>query len=188
MEYTIDEYKRSFGKVFTSYDEHKYIQSKPTDKYIFLKCAIFRTGCKGSSRINRETNLITPLRDHNHTVNDYMSEIFKLKSNCKSTAKSSQSNLRKVFDDTTRTDPHTCDISFPECASSMYRARRKIQPKIPLTADEFCEMLPTTPYGQFFKIQVTCGEHTAVHGWVQFLNGLEIYVENPNPIQNWNGT
>ena len=26
------------------------------------------------------------------------------------------------------------------------------------------------------------------HGWVQFLNGLEIYVENPNPIQNWNGT
>ena len=23
-------------------------------------------------------------------------------------------------------------------------------------------MLPTTPYGQFFKIQVTCGEHTAV--------------------------
>ena len=34
--------------------------------------------------------------------------------------------------------------------------------RFPLTADEFCEMLPTTPYGQFFKIQVTCGEHTAV--------------------------
>ena len=95
MEYTIDEYKRSFGKVFTSYDEHKYIQSKPTDKYIFLECAIFRTGCKGTRRINRETNLITPLRDLNHTVNDYMSDIFKPKSKCKSTAKSSQSTSGK---------------------------------------------------------------------------------------------
>ena len=81
MEYTIDEYKRSFGKIFTSYYEHKYIQSKPTDKYIFLKCAIFRTGCKGTRRIKRETNLITPLRDLNHTVNDYMSDIFNLNLN-----------------------------------------------------------------------------------------------------------
>ena len=91
-----------------------------------------------------------------------MTEVFKLKSKCKSSAKSSQTNLRKVFDDATRTDPYSCDISFPECESSMYRARRKIQPKIPLTADEFSEMLSTTPYGEYFKIHVTCGEETGV--------------------------
>ena len=162
MDYIIEEYKRSFGKVFTSVDGNKYIQSKHTEKYIFLKCAIFRTGCKGTCRINRETNLVTPLREHNHTVNEYMTEVFKLKSKCKSSAKSSQTNLRKVFDDATRTDPHSCDISFPECESSMYRARRKIQTKIPLTADEFSEMLSTTPYGEYFKIHVTCCEETGV--------------------------
>ena len=118
MECTIEEYKRSFCRVFTTFDGNKYIQSKPTEKYIFLKCAIFRTCCKGTSRINRVTNLMTPLREHNHTVGDYMSEIFKLKTKCKSSAKSSQTNLRKVFDDTTRTDPHSCDISFPERKSS----------------------------------------------------------------------
>ena len=56
-------------------------------------------------------------------------------------AKYSQNNLREVFDDITRNDPNAADISFVECESLMYRARRTLQPKIPLTAPEFCDML-----------------------------------------------
>ena len=52
--------------------------------------------------------------------------------------------LREVFDDVTRNDLCAREISFAECESSMYRARRKTQPKIPLTVSEFVDMLSTT--------------------------------------------
>ena len=53
-------------------------------------------------------------------------------------------------------------ISFPECESSMYRARRKTQPKVPLTPSEFVDMLPTTSFGVHFKFSVRIGEQTGV--------------------------
>ena len=66
-----------------------------------------------------------------------------------------------VFDDVTRRDPGACHISFPECESSMYRARRMIQPKIPLTANEFIDMLPTTQYMEYFKFAARSGDQIA---------------------------
>ena len=41
MDYIIEEYKRSFGKVFTSVDGNKYIQSKHKEKYISLNALFF---------------------------------------------------------------------------------------------------------------------------------------------------
>ena len=100
MEYTLQEYKRREGKVFTTSDGHKYTRSKITEKYLYLKCAIFRqSGCKGTNRLNRETDLITPLTQHHHNNEDYQSNIFDLKTKCKILAKHTQTNLRKVFDD-----------------------------------------------------------------------------------------
>ena len=64
------------------------------------------------SKLNRETNLITPLKGHNHLVDEYKSEVYSLKTKCKTFAKNSQSNLRKVFDDATRDSPFACQISF----------------------------------------------------------------------------
>ena len=43
-----------------------------------------------------------------------------------------------------------------------YHARRMLQPKIPPTASEFCAMLPTTAFGDYYKFSVTCGNQTAV--------------------------
>ena len=102
MEYTLIPYKRLVGKVYTTSDRHKFINSKITEKYIYLKCAIFRTGCKGTGRLNRVTDLITPLSQHNHNTKKYISDVFDLKTKCKKTAMHSQTNLRHVFDDTTR--------------------------------------------------------------------------------------
>ena len=129
----------------------------------YLKCELFRThGCKGTGRSNRETDLITPLNQHNHPVEDYQTKVFELKTKCKNSAISTQINIRKVFDDTTRMDPSACNISFRECESSMYRARRTIEPKIPLTAIEFSDMLSTTSFGDHHKFTVRCGEQTGV--------------------------
>ena len=163
MEYTLQEYKRREGKVFTTSDGHKYTRSKITEKYIYLKCALFRqSGCKGTSRLNRETDLITPLTQHHHSNEDYQSNIFDLKTKCKILAKHTQTNLRKVFDDATRTDPSAHDISFAECEAAMYRARKTLQPKIPQSAYEFSEMLSSTHLGIYNKFNVTCGGQTGV--------------------------
>ena len=57
---------------------------------------------KERGKLNCETHLITPLKGHNHDVAEYKSEVYDLKTKCKTIAKNSQTNLRKVFDDTTR--------------------------------------------------------------------------------------
>ena len=74
----------------------------------------------------------------------------------------SQKNFRHVFDDTTRGYPSAREFTFPECESAMYRARRRLQPKIPSDAVEFCEMLPTACLGKYYQGSVTCGTNTAV--------------------------
>ena len=49
MEHILNEYKRREGKVFPTSDEHKYIRSKITEKYFYLKCSLFKqNNCKGT--------------------------------------------------------------------------------------------------------------------------------------------
>ena len=162
MEYTVDEYKRSVGRVLTTQNGNKYIKSKITGNLMYLRCVLFRDGCKGTSKLNLETNLITSIHSHNHNVEKYKTEVYELKSKCKTMARKSQTSLRRVFDDVTRHDPCASDVSFNECESSLYRARRKLHPKIPLSAPEFVEMLPTTTLGKYYKYSVTRSEQTAV--------------------------
>ena len=87
MVFITDEYKRSVGKVFTTSDGNKYIQSKLKGNYIYLRCVLFRNTCKGTSKLNRETNLITNLKGHNHDVDEYKSVVYSLKTKCKTLAK-----------------------------------------------------------------------------------------------------
>ena len=153
MEYTLEEYKRCGANVFSTVDGHKYVRSKISGEYIYLKCSLFRGTCRGTGRLNKQTNLVTPLREHNHQLEDYKTNNYHLKTKCKTLAKHSQNNLRKVFDDATRTT---------ECESAMYRSRRKLHPKIPLTTSEFCGMLPATTLGEFDQCSVTSGVDTGV--------------------------
>ena len=99
-----------------------------------LKCAIIRLGCKGTARLNRGTNLITHQFQHDHSVEEYKSDVHDLKTKCETVAMHSQDNPRQVFNETTRSDPRAFNVSFTECESAMDRASRKLQPKIPLVA------------------------------------------------------
>ena len=74
-------------------------------------------GCKGTCRINLETDIFTPLNQHEY----YNNNVYELKTKCKNNAKNIQTNIRELFDDTTRMDPHPCEISFRECESAIYR-------------------------------------------------------------------
>ena len=178
MEFTIQEYKRSLGKVVTTPDGYNYVHSKITEDCIYLKCSLFRCGCKGTSKLNRSRNLVTPTNSHNHSVDDYKAGVYQLKTRCKTLAKHSQTNLREVFDDATRNDPHAADISFVECESVMYRARRTLQPKIPSSAAEFCEMLATSTFKDYYKFSVTQGIQTAVIFYSDEMITLLIEAEN----------
>ena len=108
---------------------------------------------QSTGKLNRESNIIFPLNPHNHNVDEYKSDIHELKNKCKKVAKDSQSNLRKIFDDTTRTDPSACDVSFTEIESSMYQARRILQPKFLqncrilryVARNKFWQLLPIFP-------------------------------------------
>ena len=145
------------GKVITTADGHNYVHSKMTDDYIYLKCGIFRTDCKETCKLNRIRSLITPMKQYNHSVEDYKADSFRLKTKCKTIAGQFQTNLRKVFDDATRNEPCAADISFVECESSMYRARRTLQPKTTLTANKFFDMLMTSTFADNLKFSVTRG-------------------------------
>ena len=148
MEYTLGSYVGTGGKIFTSSDGFKYLKYKVKETREYLRCVLWKKGCKGTGKLNLESELIHPCSFHNHNIDEYETEVYDLKNRCKTIARNSQGSLRKLFDDETRTDPFASRISFNECESSMYRSRRKTQPKIPLSAEEFSEMLPGSTYGK----------------------------------------
>ena len=83
---------------------------------------------------------------HNHEVLEYKTEVHQLKTKCKTFAKQVQSSsLRQVFDDVTRNNPCARDITFVECESAMYRARKTVQPNVPQSVIEFIDLLVSTP-------------------------------------------
>ena len=163
MEYKIEEYRRKGGKIASTPDGYKYfLNSRPTSTYIYLKCVLFRKACKGSAKLIPEVNLIFPKTEHNHNVEEYKAEVFALKAKCRKRASSSKDNLREIFNNVTRTDPSAHQITFKECESLMYRARCDSQPRLPKSAVEFCEMLPTTNFAANLKATIKLDERIAI--------------------------
>ena len=162
MDYTITHYKQNRGSIYQTSEGHKYLVSKRRGDLIYLKCVLFRNGCKSTAKLIQECNLIRLQADHNHGIDKYDDDIYIVKANCKEAAKSSGENLRKIFNDVTRRDVRGGRaITFAKCESLMYRARRQLQPKIPQTSFQLETSLPGTPYGLFLKNIVTVGDNQA---------------------------
>ena len=53
-----------------------------------------------------------------------------------------------------------------------------LQPKILPTASEFCAMLPTTAFGDYYKFSVTCGSQTVVVYFSDKMNNFLTEVTN----------
>ena len=162
MEYSFDQYKRNTGKVFTSSNGYKYFCHKSIENILYLRCVLFRKDCKGSAKLEKATNLIYPKSEHNHGLQDYRAEVYAIKTKCKTTAQTSQHNLRQIFNDVTRSNPSASQVTFKECESSMFRARKILQPMIPQSASEFSEVLPTTTFAVNHKATVIVDGRIAV--------------------------
>ena len=83
MEYHIDEYRRIGGKNFTTLDGYKYFSCRTKTNSLYLRCSLFRNGCKGTAKLNFQSDLIHPISQHNHSIEDYCTEIHQLKKKCK---------------------------------------------------------------------------------------------------------
>ena len=161
MEYTLNTYKQNRGSIYTTFDGHKYLVTKRKDTDIYLKCVLFRNGCKSKAKLNQDINKIILTSQHNQGLDMYNDDIYSMKKKCNEAAKSSGENLRKIFNDQTRIVPAGRKISFVNCESTMYCARRNLQPKIPQNAFELECTLPGTLYGIHFKGSVVIGSDRA---------------------------
>ena len=179
MEFTTNEYKRSVGKVFTTSGGKKYILSKHKGNFIYLRHVLFRNTCKGTSILNCETNLITPLKGHNHDLAKYKSDIYDLKTKCKMITKISQTNLRKVFDDTTRDSPFACKSRFLNVSLQCTVRERLWNLKWHRTL-EFSDMIHNTTFGKYFQFSVRIGDHTDV---VFFSEKMMLFLSDVTDIQ-----
>ena len=180
MEYNTEEYQRGGGKPITTSDGYKYFSNRKKSDCVYLKCVLFRNGCKGSAKLNTQINLVYPKSLHNHEVDAYNSEVFALKSRCRTSAKNSRDNLRDLFNDTTRADPSAHKVTYKECESLMFRARRTSQPIIPKSAIEFCDLLPTTNFALNLKATITLGDRIAV---IFFSEKIHIMIGDISDIQ-----
>ena len=180
MEYRLEDYRRQNGRIFQTPDGHKYYKSKVRENNVYLRCVLFRNGCKATAKLNLVSNLITPAINHNHSIIEYQSDVYELKSKFKNRARNSQDNLKKIFDDVTREDAAAFHVSFAECESSMYRSRRALQPKIPTSPAEFSDMLPNSIYGTFYRCTVSINDHTAI---IFFSDNIRTFLSQITNIQ-----
>ena len=80
MEYTIEDFKRTTGRVFTTSDGHKYIKSKTNTKSTYLRCVLFKTlRCKGTSKLQYDIDRIVSMNQHNHGLSEYESNVNEIK-------------------------------------------------------------------------------------------------------------
>ena len=112
MEYTIEDFKR-VQEEFLQLQMDTSIKSKTNTKFTYLRCVLFKTfRCKATSKLQHDIDRIISMNQHNHGLNEYESNANEIKRKCKTIAKYSQSNLRQIFDDVTRNDPFTSEVSF----------------------------------------------------------------------------
>ena len=124
--------------------------------------------------------MLYPKSVHDHELQEYYTNVNLIKTKCKRIAQTSQHNLREIFNDITRSDPSGTQVTFKECESSMFRARRLLQPKIHASASEFCQQLPETSFALHLKATITLENRIAI---IFFSDHIYEFVNNISSIQ-----
>ena len=139
-------YKNKNGRIFHFPNGHKHTQNFTRQNFVYLQCVLRKSKgkCKGSAKIYTLSEECVNLHGHNHEINVYKSELYMLKNKCKVESRQSRGALSLVFRDTTRNQPTSTQFSYKNIESSMYRARREVEPPIPANALEFIQTIPST--------------------------------------------
>ena len=114
MEYSCNIYKHKRGCIYTTSDGFKYSKIRRYNNVTFLRCVLHRTfiRCHGTAKLDEFTNVIHPNHPNNHQISEYHTELYELKSKCKSAARKSQGRLSKVFRECTRNEPAASLLSY----------------------------------------------------------------------------
>ena len=73
MEYTLGSYVRTGGKIYTTSDGFKYVKYKVEETRAYLRCVLWKNGCKRTGKLNLESDFIHPCSIHNHDNDAYES-------------------------------------------------------------------------------------------------------------------
>ena len=101
-----------------------------------------------------ETHSIIPLKAHNHPLSEYRAEVFLLKLKCLDAARTLRDRLSQVFKQVVRDNPAAASVSYKNLETAMYRTRREIEPPIPGSPAEFCQLIPSSKFGVHYKGEV----------------------------------
>lgn len=144
--YECSSYKKKNGHIFYSQTGYKYTRNLVRNNNIYLHCELRKSDekCKGSAKIDVITNELFEMRNHNHELDAYKHVIYKLKDKSKVQSSLSRESLSIVFRDTTRNHPSAIHFSYKNIESAMYRARREVEPPIPVSAVEFTQTISST--------------------------------------------
>lgn len=101
--FTVEEGQRKNSTVYVSSNGFRYSKNRETDNTIFLRCCLHKScSCKAGAVIDLNTNLLRTSSLHNDDLAKYGADLIQLK--VKQEAEKDSKNLRRVFDETTRSD------------------------------------------------------------------------------------
>ena len=146
MEYSVIEGKQLNSKNYES-EGFRYVKARECEGSIYIKCALFRTNsCPCIGRIDKATNLMNLTHIHNHDTASYNDKRIILSNSIKRKAEVSTANLREIFNETCRESDGASSVTFRSLGSSMYKRRRTLQPKLPVSVQEFDILLQESQY------------------------------------------
>ena len=146
MEYSVIEGKKLNSKNYES-EGFRYVKTRECEGSIYIKCALFRTNsCPCIGRIDKATNLMNLTHIHNHDTASYNDTKIILSNSIKRKAEVSTASLREIFNETCRESDGASSVTFRSLGSSMYKRRRTLQPKLPVSVQEFDILLKESQY------------------------------------------
>ena len=129
-----------------------YLKVRASKNFTYVRCTLYKNpGCKGFAKIDHDSNTLSLTHEHDHDENAYRQNEFVLKNKLKRAAETSSERLRQVFNETCRQDPAKISVTFRQMESSMCKRRRKLLPPLPLNPENFCHLIPDSPFVHLFK-------------------------------------
>ena len=117
-----------------------YIKKSESSKKVFLQCSQ-KNDCSATSLIFKSSNKLVLQSTHSHPSDPVELNAIKFKNQLKNNSENSTEGLRKIFDDVSRNYQISSEYGFQDVNRSMENRRRMCQPKIPVSCEEFCDLI-----------------------------------------------
>ena len=119
---------------------------------------------RGIAKISTMVNLLEITRAHNHSESEYKSQSIVLANRIKRTAEISTDNLRQIFNLECRNSTEAATIlTCKTLESTIFKRRSSHLPKLPVSPEEFGQLLTNSPYSKLHRLTISdCDEKAVV--------------------------